>query len=454
MRCERGRSKIAGSVRDEQVVEYRLLSPFTFCIVTDAVVKTDIECCQCRITTTMVWVSNTDAKASGTISVFITQVRASAPRQAGIDMHLYFYGNCQMPVLGEMLLEQHPCHTVTSCNISEFSATITREEVGQHLRNVEAADVVISQPISEFRGEPELSLQTLRDAMPSRSTLVTMPSIVFEGTHGAYTYLTGRFDGFHMPYHNSHTVEMALRGYDWQDIALLQASPDFYTAAFVEAGMEASLGTLRGREAVHDTTIKVSPLLEELSRSSVVMHTINHPGRPLMVCVLNQLYAALSIHGAAQEEGPDRLRYPHIPPLPSVLHHLRIAVDTPHMQTAVQSWTREEYLSDSLMFYGRLVRSDLIQALASSRGADFLASFHRGHKPQFEAANGQVVNLPEEAIAALVVDGFGALLERTPAPAEIKSHYDAIRGAGVRRWLEMLTSSREFTRRFGKPLTG
>ena len=191
-------------------------------------------------------------------------------------MNIYFYGNCQMTALGQMLLEQYPKWTVSSstCPRSPPSAKTTLPATSPQPRQ---ADVVVAQPIGEFRNEPQLSTETLRAALPGTTQFITLPSIVFEGTHAAFTYLPDRLDGYYMHYHNSHTVDMMLRGYSWKDIGILQASPDFYSRAFVENGIEASLAALRAREALHATTIRVSPIIGELCHSMIVMNAINTP---------------------------------------------------------------------------------------------------------------------------------------------------------------------------------
>lgn len=365
-------------------------------------------------------------------------------------MRLYFYGNCQMTVLGQMLLEQHPEYMVTSCDISSLSPVVTAEEVERHLDNLRAADVVVSQPVSEYRGKVELSIQALRDTLPARVTLLTMPSIVFEGQHGAFTYAGGRLSGYHMPYHNSHTIEMALRGYDWNDICTLQNAAEFYTATFVRSGIDASLATLSYRETSQTTDIRVSPLLDEYCRSMVVMHTINHPSRIIMARVLDAISAALSIPGNAKEGGEDYMLSPRIPPLPAILYHLGIRDVTPTFFIHGRSWTRGQYLSESLAYYGRLLQSDLLKAFEAGQGAAFMAAFRRGHVVKVQAIENLLVGLPEEAMSALVTDGFKAILNRSPTAEDLAAHSNLIRKSGMRHWLTIITESVEFRRVLGR----
>ena len=364
-------------------------------------------------------------------------------------MRIYLYGNCQMTALGWMILEQHPDWHVDSFDVSTLTEDRQDEQLARHFQAVRGADVVVAHPIGDYRGEVALSLETLRDELTAPAKLMTFPSIVFEGTHGAFTYIGERLQGYHMPYHNSHVLEMSLRGYHWDDVCTLLRAPDYYTSDFVSAGIEASLAQLRSRERINRTTIQVSPILDEACRSTVMMNTINHPKRVVLTRVLNEVYGLLGVPRTAKEQGEDYLRFPFIPPLPSLLHHIGAHDDAPEFQVPGRTWTREEYWRGSLGYYARLRRTDLVRCFAGSRGQEFLASFRAIPVGAGTVTEDMLPSTVDAFVQSLVTETFEVMLQREPDQAELSAHGTALRGAGIRPWLTLMLQSPEFKRRFG-----
>lgn len=359
-------------------------------------------------------------------------------------MKVYLYGNCQMPALHAMMLEDYPDWSIDSWEVT-ICPVVGEAHLQQHFGHVRTADVVISQPLTDYKGNTALSLASLRDALPDRTQLVTMPSIVFEGTHGAFVYMGGRFPAFHMNYHNAHTIDMFVRGYHWDDICLLQASPAFYTEAFVLTGIEASLAELRSREERHQTTVRVAGLIDEHCRSAVLMNTINHPNRFLLARTLNAIYRAMGVPPIAKETGIDRLPNPHIPPLPTVLARLGIADEAPDIRADGIVYTREAYLRQTISYYARLVRTELMNAFAGSRGRMFVDAFHGTPASAHKAAPAsRAPNDPAMMTETLVTEAFAALLKRKPSRLELERHGAAIHSLGLRHWFAALTSAEEF----------
>ena len=359
-------------------------------------------------------------------------------------MNIYIYGNCQVTALRQMMLEQHPGWSVTAWDVAA-EPTIDEPVLKRHAAMIANADIVVSQPVGNYRGEPRLSLHTLRGHLGPTTQLITFPSVVFEGTHGAFTYVQGRLPGYCMPYHNSHVIDMSLRGYQWDDACKLLDSPDFYTADFVLSGFEASLAEMRAREADHGLTIKVTALIDEMGRSRVVMNAINHPRRMLMARLLNEIYAAMSVERTATEAGEEYMPFPLIPPLPSVLHHLGIADDRPAFSDGVRSWTREAYTRASLAYYGRLDRAELVRSLDASTGRKFLGCF----REELAAASRVASPLSELSAAAreaIITDAFAVLLKRPASAGEIAAHSDALQASGFQQWLQSMVESEECRR--------
>jgi hypothetical protein len=357
-------------------------------------------------------------------------------------MKIYLYGNCQAHALLKMIREDYPDWSLATADPTTMPM---HDDVAlqRHYEQIRGADVVVAQPIHNYKGHAELSTDALRAELRGGTELITFPSIVFEGTHGAFSYLPARLSGFHMDYHNSHTIELATRGYHWNDIALLQASPDFYTADFVTGGVEASLGELRHREELAAVTVRVAEIINEYGRSAVVMNTINHPNRFVMARVLNGIYRAMSMPLLAKEQGEDHLPDPIIPPLPTVLAHLRLEDRRPHFEARGRTWTRDAYLRESLGYYGRLLRDDLLRAFVGSRGSVFLEAFHRVPMPLGAIGSAGTVREPLGP-EAVVTEAFVALLKRMPIGSELDEHCAAVQSVGLREWFRILTSSEEY----------
>ena len=363
-------------------------------------------------------------------------------------MNIYLFGNCQATALAKMITEDHPDWTVDACDVSSLDEHPTPEDGDRHLARVGAADIVISQPVHAWQGVPGLSLAATRGTIRAASQLITFPSIVFEGTHGAFSYMAGRLQGHRMPYHNTHTIDMFTRGYRREDMVLLQNAPAFYTRDFVLSGVAASLAELRGRERHHETTIGVADLIEEACGRSVLMHTMNHPKRPLLARTLNRVYCAMSERQTAREAGEDYLRLPHIPPLPTVLAHLGLKDEAPLVITDDGvSWSREDYLRGSIDYYARLLRPTLLEALSESRGQAFLEAFYETPVKPDDAGKPPPLDIAHD-VDTLVRSAFAVFLDRTPPDPELAAHVHAIRSIGMHGWLSTIAAAPEFQANF------
>ena len=362
-------------------------------------------------------------------------------------MNIYLYGNCQTTALMNMIREDHPDWTAASFDVSQWP-NASDQVINAHLERARQADLVIAQPVGAYQGRPGLSTDALRTVMRDGAAMITMPSIVFEGTHGAFTYLPDRLGGFRMDYHNSHTIEMFIRGYHWDDVCLLQGSPGFYSKAFVDGGIEASLTELRHREEMNQTTVKVAPLIDAYCRSMVVMNTMNHPNRFLLSHVLNQIYQAMAERPVAKDQGVDYLPDPFIPPLPTVLAQLGFPDDRPHYSVNGSSLTRTGYLRESLAYYGRLRRDSLVRAFSTARGVGFLAAYHNGRGALAVPSLDLALHRRPLEEGALVSAAFGALFKREPGALEREKHVAAIHHLGLDQWFAILLDAEEFTLRY------
>lgn len=368
-------------------------------------------------------------------------------------MKIHFFGNCQTGALRRMLDEDHPGWEVTNHELGTEGDTAPAR-VAAHVRATEGADVIVAQPVTAWKGVTDLSLKAVEAMKRPGADLVTIPSIVFEGTHPSFCYLRDHFDGAGMPYHEVHTLDMFLRGYRTTEIELLLGSTGFYTARFVHAGMEASLATLRFREAHAGVTVTVSDLMAELGQDRVLMNTINHPRRLLLVEVMRRILRAIGTPPITRVDGEDYLFHPSIPPLPTVLHHLGIADVSPDfVLKGEERLSRGDYLARSIDFYGRGLQADLLYMLRGSRGEEFLAAFgSRGPYPEPQA-KGLPPTVREHARAWLRAM-YPAFLGRSASGGEIETHLGGIEAVGLGEWLTAFADSSEIRDRQARLAAG
>ncbi len=223
-------------------------------------------------------------------------------------MNIYVYGNCQSTALRKLITEAQPGWTVANTDISAVPV-FTDAIVAAHLARAAAADIVIAQPIGAFRDRADLSIDHLRASLPPHVTLMTFPSMFFNGLQSAYDYMVGHFSGHRSDYHNAHSIDMFLTGYNWHDIAAVQLSPEFYNRDLVFSWIDAALADLKRREIDHQTTIRFSPFLEERCWTEVTVNTVNHPRRPALAYMVREIFPdpGSARHGPRRRGGV----YPH-----------------------------------------------------------------------------------------------------------------------------------------------
>jgi hypothetical protein len=357
------------------------------------------------------------------------------------SMNIYLYGNCQSTALRKLITEAQPGWTVANTDISAvpvFTDTI----VAAHLARAAAADIVIAQPIGAFRDRADLSIDHLRASLPPHVTLMTFPSMFFNGLQAAYDYMVGHFPGHRSDYHNAHSIDMFLNGYNWHDIAAVQLSPEFYNRDFVFSWIDAALADLKRREIDHQTTIRFSPFLEERCWTEVTMNTVNHPRRPALAYMVREIFQILGLHGTVRDEGEECIPTPVYPPLPTVLHHLGLPDATPLLVFPDGVCSRSEHVFGSLRLCAHYGRTAIRAGYAQSRLAAFIEAFRAAPLPLIDAlAPAEMLTFAPDV---LVKETYRNLLRREASAEDVSHHARAVQAMGVSVWLHAMTQSAEF----------
>ena len=183
------------------------------------------------------------------------------------------------------------------------------------------------------------------------------------------------------------------------------------------------------------------------------MNTINHPKRAVLVRLLNRIYRVLQLKPVAREHGEDHLPNPVIPPLPSVMHHLGLPDAEPAFVTGRGTYTRDEYLEQSLLYYRRLLPRDLHHALAFSRGQEFLDAFDKG--PDYEHDAPRIMTAADRDQARQWLQGiFATVLDHPLAEPDLSLHLQAVQEVGVTDWLSHLSDTPVFRARVSPACPG
>lgn len=246
---------------------------------------------------------------------------ARVARQAALK--IYFHGNCQAPILHRLIGEVRPEWSLGSYEV--FSdAIVANLDHYRHL--VRTADVVVAQPIwTGYRGIYDLSTEWITQNKPDTARLITIPSLFFRGLHPAVFYLRDEGEDIQnvgMPYHDMTLLYLLSQRLGHDAIVDALCSPALYSRDFVHAEFATALEELRRREDADQLTVRLSPWLAACGARRQTFHVINHPTREVMAFVANAILEALGEDPAVSSEGHDDLGRPHIPPAPSVLHHL------------------------------------------------------------------------------------------------------------------------------------
>lgn len=229
-------------------------------------------------------------------------------------MRVYVHGNCQGPAIATLIKGRMPGWDVASYEV--FNTKIIGQ-IGRYYHYVETADIIISQPVHDgYRQRDDLSLNWLRSTARPNAQFVIFPSMFFDGQLVGCRSIA--IPAYGMPYHDTLLAHLVVAGVTVPDIINVLLDTHLYTDEFIEREIDLSVSEMRRREGQDGIDVPISPFLEEYGRSTQIFHVINHPCRPALAYVANQILAFLGYSPGVPAVGEDLIRFPHIPVPPSV----------------------------------------------------------------------------------------------------------------------------------------
>lgn len=246
-------------------------------------------------------------------------------------MLVYFHGNCQARAISEMISRVYPGWQVRCFEV--FGQSIIDEQEEYH-RLVRTADVVVSQPIHEnYRGRDDLSLGWIRSAVKPGAQIVTFPSMYFGGQLIGYTSLA--LPSFGMEYHDVLLLEMVSDRIDLGQIQHVLSQDTLFPENFIEAEISFAIEAIVRRERNESIDIELSRFLTNFGYERQLFHTNNHPCRPALAFIANEVLGRLGYPQTVASSGPDFLQFPHIPCSPSVEQYFKKRGSTNHIEEPV-----------------------------------------------------------------------------------------------------------------------
>jgi Polysaccharide biosynthesis enzyme WcbI len=234
-------------------------------------------------------------------------------------MHVYVHGNCQGPALAGLLSERFPEWQITSYEV--FGQKII-DEVDRFHSLVKNADIVISQPVHDgYRGRQDLSLNWIRAAANPSAALIVIPSMFFDGQLIGCRSI--KVPAYGMDYHDALLLHLFAAEIEQARLHEILLSEDLYSWDFIQREMDLSLSEMRRREAADGVDVPLSPFVEKYYLTMQLFHVINHPCRPALAYVANEICAHLGYSGGISAAGKECLPFPHVPFHPSVARFIR-----------------------------------------------------------------------------------------------------------------------------------
>lgn len=268
---------------------------------------------------------------------------------------LVVWGNCQAEALRVLLgsIEDLPFRTVRVPAVHELTDTDV-----PHVRRVAGlTSVLVSQPIRSGYRDLPLGTDDVAAMMPPGSRVLRWPVVRYSGLEPFSAIVRDPADPSAdppvVPYHDLRTLTLAAGPREEWDVAV--------PAATLREVAELSLAELRRREQV-GTDIVVSDLIVE--SGAAAMHTINHPGNPVLLALAGRVLDALDAPSPVSDPGRTLLGTTRSPREARVLEALGLSVDQArrHWEHAGTEWSIEAVRDAQLSHYAErpaLVRAGL-----------------------------------------------------------------------------------------------
>ena len=101
----------------------------------------------------------------------------------------------------------------------------------------------------------------------------------------------------------------------------LLLSESLYSGAFLEQEVALAVAEISRREQADAVDVPFSPFLEQFGLDMPLFHVVNHPCRPALAYMANEILAHVGYPKRIPALGEDHLQFPHIPCAPSVAQY-------------------------------------------------------------------------------------------------------------------------------------
>ncbi|HSU36627.1 MAG TPA: WcbI family polysaccharide biosynthesis putative acetyltransferase [Propionibacteriaceae bacterium] len=266
---------------------------------------------------------------------------------------LVVWGNCQAEALRILLssVDDLPFRTVRVPAVHELTAT----DVPHVRRLAQATSILLTQPIRTGYNDMPLGTDDVVGMLPAGGRVIRWPVVRYGGLEPFSAIVRDPVDPGAdppvVPYHDLRTLTLAAGARpDW-DVDL--------PATTVREVSELNLAELRRREEA-GTDVAASDLIERSGADA--MHTIDHPGNPVLSALAERMLDALDAPGQVPERERPLLGTTLAPREPRVLAALGLPVERarPHWEHAGTEIAPETVREAQLEHYAE--HPDLVQA--------------------------------------------------------------------------------------------
>ncbi|WP_246697014.1 WcbI family polysaccharide biosynthesis putative acetyltransferase [Methylobacterium planeticum] len=352
-------------------------------------------------------------------------------------MRIYGHGNCQASAVGWLLREVRPEWQIKSREVQTFDLS-SDEELEQYHVDIEEADIILAQPISDgYRGVDTLSLSQIQARKRPDTGLFIFPSMHFRG-YNIESFAIG-VEGYGLGYDDVHVADMYASGVSVDECYDRISSPTFFTRAFVLYEVMVCLRELIRRETACGAHARVSSILADKLDQELLFHTFNHPARKSLVGVTEQLMSAAGVPVTIPVGGMSYLSNIRIMPYPSTVIHLGLdPTALPELGQRVQmhvAMSTFDFVKSAYEQYGNAGRDAVRAALSQHPQASWYQARFEGSKP---------LHCEAFDAASFVESLFHTLLKRHPTSPEVQYWVKMLPSIGPAEVVRRFTASAEF----------
>ena len=355
-------------------------------------------------------------------------------------MRIYVHGNCQAPALAD-LIGQACGGTVDVVSRQVYSIDIEAEGAA-HIRDVETADVILTQPVAEgYRGTDILSTSWMRARARKDAIFLVFPVIYHRGLL-PQCYTLGDFHAGRLAYHDAHALDYFLMGEDADAFVRATNRSDFLPESFVLSELSRTTLELLRRERNFGVDLPVSDIIASRLMAGQPLHTVNHPSRTVMADLADRVLERLGRPERASPEGIDMLDLFIMPPYLSTalaLGHSGQGIWLDDISADGVMESRLNFFRQVFQDYDEIGRVRLRMAVAENPEiSGYLARYSHGR-----GQNGG------QDVSDLIDVLYKTFLDRPAAPDEVLHHLQTVRLFGFSNMVSAFAGSPDFHARGG-----